>query len=100
MFAFTVVVFICVIATNCSLKVAPNFLRQSRLQCSPNDSPKTQCYRIMEPLFEKLNGCLGLKMTDFSDKYNMKSWNTKKLSEEDSFGEANWFDESKGSKLT
>lgn len=51
--------------------------------------------RLQNSLFEKINNQCSLKITDFSDYHNVRSWSS------DCFkGEIAWWDEIKGSKLT
>ena len=50
---------------------------------------------LQNKLLEAVNAELGLKLTDFTDVYQAKSWK-----EGDYSGTCEWYDEAKGSKLT
>lgn len=50
---------------------------------------------LQNNLLEAVNAELGLKLTDFTDVYQAKSWK-----EGDYSGTCEWYDEAKGSKLT
>ena len=58
-------------------------------------SAETELGTLQTTLFEAVNVELGLKLTDFTDVYQAKSWK-----EGDYSGTCEWYDEAKGSKLT
>jgi hypothetical protein len=51
--------------------------------------------QISSKLFQKIDSKLGLKKTDFTEVYGMSTWSNNGCS-----GEADWYDEAAGSKLT
>ena len=74
----------------------PKRFARPTLKCSVDDAAS-----ISSPLFDKINAQLQLKLTDYSAAYDVDVWSAKSIEDSAAFsGTTEWWDETKGSKLT
>lgn len=75
----------------------PSITGRSRVGrlCMSLDDQYDQLKQLQAALVDDMNNAFQLKVTDFTDAYNVKAWNVGPA-----VGEGDWLDEVKGSKLT